>query len=737
MTSHAGLPTQLTSFVGRRQEVAEVRRVLQRSRLVTITGIAGVGKTRVAIRAAQLTRRAFADGVVFVELPGVTGREALDQALVHALGIEDHAVDLVGHLAGRRLLLVLDTCEHLIEECSAFVQAVLRAAPGVHVLVTSRQALRAPGEHTVIVRPMALPGAEASTADLERTESVTLFLDRAAAADPGFELTPGNAATVAELCGRLEGVPLAIELAAVRVRSTPVERLLELLDAGQSAMGAALAWSSELCSQEERLLWERLTVFSGTFNLAAAEQVCADEELPGERVYPALAGLVEKSIIIRERDPGHTVYRMLDGVREFAAASLPEAAADRLRLRHREHYRALAQRMGAERAYPTRVEEWSRLRADWPNVRKALESDAANPQQIPIFLETVVRLWFLWVFAGMPRQGRATLERLLATGQGEPEWRMGARLLLTHICISQGDLPSARAVMEQVKAPEVFRPYAANMWGTLLYAEGDLGGAERHLKECLRTMGGQSGVVWFNALTVLGFTYVSQGRLDEGIEALTTAHTVCREHGEVAVAAWAEVGLALAMRLRGDLGQARRMARSALRDLAALRANFAIAFCVEILGWLAADRGSFAHAARLLSGAHNRWSAEVNPLFGSPLFTEERARYDTRLRNALGPRYERAVAAGRAMSVDELIAYALAADRGASESESRPTLEPLTRRETEVAELVADGLTNKTIAQKLVVAHRTVDTHLENILAKLGFSGRSQIAAWVSRRRRG
>lgn len=712
--------------------------MLQRGRLVTVTGVAGVGKTRVAVRAAQLTRRAFADGVVFAELSAITGAEALEQALVHLLELAQPSKEpplelLKAHLAGKRTLLVLDTCEHLTEECSALVQALLPAAPGLQVLVTSRSALRAPGEHTMVVRPMAVPSEGLRRGDLERTESVALFLDRAR---PGFSLTERNAAAVAELCRRMQGIPLAIELAAARVRAVPDEPLSRF--PADTAMAAAVAWSHELCTPEERLLWERLTVFSGTFDLAGAERVCSGGELPVHRVFPALAGLVDKSIIIRERDPGHTVYRMLDAIREF------KGSGESLRERHRDHYYGLALRLGADHAYPERVEEWRRLRADWPNVKAALDYSG----DIMKSLEMGVRLWFLWVFAGMPRQGRAHLERLLATGEGDPELRQSAHLLLTHICVGQGDLKAARAALaaaEETRGAEAGgagvegsgggTAYMSGMRGTLLYAEGDLDAAEHELKACAEALADHGGVALLNAMTVLGFTHVAQGRTGEAVQILTRARARCRDEGEDAIAAWAEVGLALALRTSGDPRQARLLARSALREIAPLHANFAIAFCVELLGWLAAERGRHAQAARLMAASHHRWSAEIGPLFGSEGFAEERGRVDARVRRALGPRYERAVAAGLAMSAADAIAYALA-DGGGSRKEAAVTvLEPLTRRESEVAELIADGLTNRAISQRLVVARRTVDTHVENILAKLGFSGRSQIAAWVTRYR--
>ncbi|MEU0568828.1 LuxR C-terminal-related transcriptional regulator [Nonomuraea sp. NPDC005983] len=767
MPWRATLPTATTSFVGRRQEIADVRRMLQRSRLVTITGIAGVGKTRVAVRAAQLMRRAFTDGVHFVELAGHNDPE---QAVAQALEVTG---DLAGHLAERRLLLVLDTCEHLTEECSALVQALLPAAPGLHVLVTSRHALRAPGEHSVIVRPLAVPGAEPS-ADLAHVESVALFLDRVTAVEASFELTGQNAPHVAELCRRLEGIPLAIELAAVRVRLLPVERLLKLMDEGgplgpadgrrgrHSTMQAAIAWSHDLCTPAERLLWERLTVFAGTFDLAAAELVCSDEALPDPQVYPTLAALVEKSIVNREPDRERTRYRMLGSVREFAAARLDGTAeADRLRVRHRDHYAALArtfgsdsgehdggerdgrERDGGERdgGEHDRVEEVARIRADWPNFSAALESYAADPESRERGLEMSLRLGYLWMFGGMAGYGRRYLERLLPVTQGSGPVRLGAWLQLAHLALGQGDLPAARRALDEAEEPAARLGalgglHTSKMLGTLSFCEGDLEAAERHLRESVEGLAPRGGMFLRNATVELGLTLLLAGRTGEADEVLTRARALSLEAGDGGTAAWAELALALVRRLCGELEAAQEMARAALRTQASLQATFGRAFCVEVLGWLAADQGDPSRAVRLLSAAHRLWGYEVNPLFGSPYFAAEGARYHRELRAALGAQYAREAEAGRAMPAEEAIAYALSSGPGQDETADVSIWAPLTPRETDVAELVADGLTNRLIAQRLVVARRTVDTHVENILTKLGFSGRSQIAAWVIRRRR-
>ncbi|MFG1960980.1 ATP-binding protein [Nonomuraea sp. NPDC049028] len=832
-----------TSFVGRRQEVADVRRMLQRSRLVTVTGIAGVGKTRVAVRAAQFMRRAFTDGSRFVELAGHTDPESLEEVIAQSLDVTG---DLTAQLSRRRLLLVLDTCEHLTAACSALVQSLLRAVPGLHVLATSRQALRVPGGHAVIVRPLAVPGGESAPADVARVESVSLLLDRVAAVDPGvdpgFELTERNAASVAELCRRLEGIPLAIELAAAHVRRSPVDELLARMDAygdplgrpdldrhpdpsgrsdslgrpdpdgqpvasddngrratypvdvgGQRARNVAdagrrlrpsadargfrgsgsadvrgpqgshpaetggpwgrrspdagthrggdvstravIAWSHGLCSPEERLLWERLSVFAGTFERAAAEKVCAGGPLPAARVRATLAALVEKAIVTREQDEGRAAYRMPDSVREFAAARLAGSGErERLRARHREHYYTLAEAVGRDRG-----EAIVRVRDEWGDLRAALESFAADPAARERGLRMGLRLGRLWTFGGMAGYGRRYLERLLPITSCPDPVRLDALLLLAHLAAGSGDLGAARKALEEAEAPAAqLGPrgalHLAKARGTVSLCAGDLTAAERHLTRCVDGLPPDGGVHPLDATVELGLTLLLAGRTGEAEEVLAKAGTLGREAGDAATAAWTELALALARQTAGQYAEADTLARTALRTQVSLHMTFGRALCVELLGRLAADQGRPARAARLLSAAQRLWGYEVSPLLGAPILAAERDSHLRELRETLGRQHGKAVAEGRAMSEEEVISDALAPSV-TPPAPAVPFWAPLTPREADVAELVAAGLTNRLIAQRLVVARRTVDSHMENILAKLGFSGRSQVAAWVIGRR--
>ncbi|GLW12129.1 LuxR family transcriptional regulator [Microtetraspora sp. NBRC 13810] len=759
------LPPDLTTFVGRRREIADVRRTLQRSRLVTVTGIPGVGKTRVALKAAESMRRAFTDGVLFVELSSLSDPDRLAQVLARALELPDQVAEpggegLAEYLADKQLLLVLDTCEHLVEACSRLVRTLLAAAPGLRVLATSRQPLGAPGEHSLVIRPMAVPAAAetGSVAALAQCESVALLLDRVTAVDPHFVLAEENAPAVAELCRRLDGIPLALELAAVRAGTLPVERILQLMDelfwlgdevddtpdSRHRTMQAAIAWSYELCTEEERLLWTRLSIFPGRFDLGAAEAVCADDELPAGRVYPAIDGLVGKSILVCLKQPGRTIYRMLDSIREFGAARMPGVEARRvLRARHRDHYAALAEESAVVPPGGDQAEQWTRVRGDWPNIRAALEFCAADPAEAGRGARMVLTLTYLWIACGMAREGRHYMEWFVRVSRPDPDARAGLLLLLAYVLIGQGDLRAAGEVLDECEEllpaldDPLSRTHLVKLRGTLACGAGDLAGAERYLSEAIELLGGDRvDITLLSARVELGITRLWLGRVDEAARVLEACKRVCVANGQSWARSWADMGLSLVLRARGDLPGALALAREALGRQRRLHDVIGVSLCLELVAWLAVGQEDPMWVARLLNASHGQWRQVRQPLYGSPNFLAEHARCEERLRRQLSRAdYEDAAAEGSAMSMEEAVDYALGAPRPGRPAAPRERSAPLTPREEEVADLVAAGLTNKEIAQRLVVGRRTVDTHVEHILAKLDFSARSQIAAWAIRHR--
>ena len=380
----------ITDFVGRREELARLADLLQRSRLVTVVGPGGVGKTRLARVAAAEAVGNYPDGAWIVELSGLRDPALLPNTVANVLGLPEQdgtrsALDAVlEYLREKRLLLILDTCEHMLDPCAELIQAVLGDAPDAAFLATSRQPLDTEGEQNFAIQPLSVPDADSVAVQLDQGDAIELFALRAAAAVPGYAVTPDNLAAVIRLCRRLDGIPLAIELAVVQLRALELDELIQRLDRRFAVLTAghpgalerhqtlrtAIEWSYGLCSVAEQRLWARLSVFAGTFSLAAAEEVCAEVEIEQPEVVDALIGLVDKSVVLQDG----TRYRMLDTLREFGAeqlvASGEEAAC---RARHIERYLTMARYFGEHFVDDDQMERYRELRQTHANLRAALE----------------------------------------------------------------------------------------------------------------------------------------------------------------------------------------------------------------------------------------------------------------------------------------------------------------------------------------------------------------------------
>jgi predicted ATPase/DNA-binding SARP family transcriptional activator len=429
-TAHGhNLPVQLTSFVGRDRELRELRRHLDRSRLVTLTGTGGAGKTRLALEAAAERLHGYDDGVWLVELAPLADPGLVAQEAAVALGMQLHSQQdadaaLARLIGDRRLLLVLDNCEHLIGACARLAEHLLRACPALAILATSREPLHIAGEVTVRVPSLGLPNpeGEASPPELMRFESVRLFAERAADAAPGFRLTDENAGPVAEVCFRLDGMPLAIELAAARAgvlspaqMAARLRDSLDLLAGGrgrltrQQTLAATLNWSHDLLTGPERVLFRRTSVFAGSFGLAAVEGVCGGDGLePGETLL-LLGRLVDKSLVTAEEELGEYRYRLLETVRQYARERLAEAGETRrLEARHRRWYLAVAEAANPETA-GERFFEPAEVELD--NLRAALASGLRDDPECA--LQTAVAVWPLWMRRGYFTEGLRLLDAAL------------------------------------------------------------------------------------------------------------------------------------------------------------------------------------------------------------------------------------------------------------------------------------------------------------------------------------
>lgn len=743
-SARSHLPAEVNRFVGRRRELTEARRMLTAYRLVTVAGPAGVGKTRLALRAAAQARRTFPDGVHLADLSGLENHLLLGDTLLQALGVVDKSARpatevLLEHLPGRRALLLLDNCEHLIDACADLVGALLRAAPEPRVLITSREPLGLPGEGVLEVTPASGDDSEA------------LFEERARAVQPGFTVTPDNRATVAELCRRLDHLPLSVELAAARLRVLSLTQILDrtedrfrLLTRARRAgtrhgsLRASLDLSARTCSKPERTLWARASVFAAEFDLHGAERVCADATLPAAEVRQHLTSLVEKSILTVRRDGPVVRYAWLDTLRAYGRQLLRETGDElTFQRRHRDYYRDLLRPVSTPGRWSELEQALRRLHDERVNVRAALDFSLTEPGEAPAGLDLAGLLAFHWLGSATLREGRQWLERALAAAPAPSPQRARALWAAGWIATEQGDPDAAACLLAEARdlatrlAAEPDLAWAVALDGYAAMRAGDLARARTLLADGLarqHRLGSLDGAL--AAMSGLAQTVSYLG--DPAAEAISRrALTLIEEHHLDASrpGALRSLGLELIRQHRGR--EATGVLRNALREARRLKQRYGVATALEFLGWAAAGEGQPERAARLLGAARAAYRS-----IGAtrPVPQQDRAaRHTTRIRQSLGDRrFAAAYADGEGMAVPQAIRYALA--------ESRPVpapagdLSPLTRREQQVAALVARGLGARQIAAELTISTRTAESHVAHIMAKLGLTARTQIAAWIARR---
>jgi predicted ATPase/DNA-binding CsgD family transcriptional regulator len=760
------LPHQTTSFIGREREEAEVRRLLSVIRLLTLTGSGGAGKTRLALQVAAEVLEEFPDGVWLAELAAVSDPSLVPKAVATSLGVPEQpgrelADTLADSLRVKSVLVILDNCEHLVAACARLVDALLRACPNLRMLATSREALGVTGETTWRVPSLSLPDPlHLPPLDhLKEYGAVRLFIDRAVASDPQFAVTTGNAPAVAQVCHRLDGIPLAIELAAARVKVLAVEQIaarledrFRLLTGGsrtalprQQTLRAAMDWSYALLSEQEQAVLRRLSGVDGGGTLEAAEAVCAREDVNSSEILDLLTQLVDKSLVIAETHSAEARYRLLETVRHHARDRVLETGEDiEARRRHRDWFLGLAET--ADLHMGGREEEsWiERLEIEHDNFRAALEWCLTVGRDTEAALRLGGSLGWLWYVRGHYSEGIKWLERALSLKScASPAVRSLALGTSGYLAAFLGQRERAIELSEEalLLAREVGDKspigHCLVRLGYCALVQGDFDKSQTVILEGLalfREVGDKNGIA--QAINCLGEAARSRGDYQAALTLYQDSVAIKREIGDRRGIAMTVVNLGFMALHQGDY----QAGASFFREALGLNRNFGykkgIPTSITGLAGVALEEGQPDRAVRLL-GAANVMLEAISGHFDPP----DQVDYDRFLSNAratLGENaFEEAWAEGRAMPLEQAIAYALAPGpsplniAGSEKAVLRKRLGHLTLREEEIAGLIAKGLTNRRIATKLAITKRTADTHVQHILNKLGVNSRAEIAAWA------
>jgi len=752
------LPAEATTFIGRRRELAELRKRLTSARLVSLVGPGGVGKTRLAIRVATDLARGFPNSAWIVELAEVRDPSLIGNAVLAALDLRDQAATeplalLLGYLRDKQLLLVLDNCEHLLGAAAQLAAEIIKTAPDVRLIATSREPLSAPGENVVPVPPLELPPAHSTEplAQVRQNEAVMLFTDRAAAASGTFELTSVNQAAVADLCRRLDGLPLAIELAAVRTRVLTAEDILErlgdrfnlLTGGGRAALPrhqtlrTTIDWSHDLLNAQEQTLLRRLCTFAGRFTLEDVAAICGADDSPAADMLDVLSSLVDKSLVIKEDVKGRACYRLHETMREYAGLKLQEAGEQEVvEARFTAYYWAACLRSALDARY--RLVEWlGWMELEIDNIRAVLRSCIARGD-FPRGIELATSAGWYWITRATT-EGVRWLDELLASGRGNAETLPWGYFMRGFLAVLQSDPTAAQPALERAtalaKEAGLLMPlaHALPMASIAAGMAGDRESA-RHLLDEARAVARDLDnldvrVGLLQAQTLNGFF---EGDLETVASAASEGARLSQQAGDLYAFEMMTLNQGFATLMAGDFGASKPLFQSALRIAHQIDDRVAQYALLDGLGYHAARSGQARLAAQLLGASETvRTGAGASPMpFLVPLLMQGR---EAAMAALGGSRFDAEYSAGKSLSRDAALSLALGESTrtGAAASDGAGA-GMLGKREVEVARLVAEGLSNKQIGSRLFISERTVATHIQHILNKLGFNSRAQIAAWMA-----
>lgn len=754
------LPLQPTAFIGRETELTRTRTALLKegARLLTLTGPGGIGKTRLALQLAAEVIDRFRHGAFFVPLAHINEPRMIVPSIAKVLGVNEAPGrslldNLQEYLKDKQTLLVLDNLEQ-VTEAAPVIDQLLAACPDLKIAATSRERLRLSWEREFPVPMLETPERRNDTVEaLSRNPTVALFVNRCRFVQPEFALTPDNVEAVAAICNRLEGLPLAIELAAARIKILTPEEIARRLDdqsrllrggprdapQRHQSLQAAISWSYELLTPDERQLFRSLAVFRGGFALESAEAVGSGDNLD---VLDALTSLVDKNLLRRATVPDRNArFLMLETIREYGVEQLAAAGElDGAKRRHADYFASLSEQ--AEAALVTADEEGrlQRLWRDTENLRSAVDWSLRNSAQTSARLGG--GLGWLFYLHGYLTEGRARLEQILQA-TGDVDDHLQARVLLPAgvLAWSLGEYDRARMWLEQPLAS--FRQHgdakrqaiATAFIGHVARSGGEFEEASKHYQTALgiyRTLSNEWGIAW--SLYDLGLASRDRGHDDEAISLHEQSLALFSKQGYRWGTAWALWNLGVLAHRRGDDVRARDRFAESLAVYRGLDDRRGIAQSLEGLAAVTFVAGKLREAARVLSAAD-----ALRAGLGAPMALSDRREYDRTLEGVKASmaidEFEREWNSGRSLEPDEAIQLALDAAQPPAQRLQLPekSRDPLTSREREVAALIARGLSNREIATKLSIAERTAISHVEHIMNKLGLHSRAQIAAWAVR----
>jgi predicted ATPase/DNA-binding NarL/FixJ family response regulator len=765
------LPLQLSSLVGRDRERTEAGMLLAERRLLTLTGPGGSGKTRLALAVANDAAEEFEDGVWWVALAALSDPELVPQAVASVLEVRERPVrplteTLADHLASRDTLLILDNCEHLIDACETLASALLYACPTVRVLATSRESLGVAGETVLLVPPLTLPGPDHPPApkELEHYEAVRLFAERAGSTTPTFELTERNAPDVALLCRSLDGIPLAIELAAARTKVLSVAQISSRLadsfrllksesrtaDPRQQTLAATLEWSHELLSESERTLFRRLSVFAGGFTLGAAESICAGGDIGVDDVLDLLTRLVDKSLVsVAEHGGTEARYRFLETVRQYGMEKLEESVeTDGVGGRHALFFLALAEEVEPKINSADRPRWLKRLGKDHDNLRVALARSLDAEAQAEAGLRLAGALLWFWFHRGYISEGRRWLSKALsaeAAPDGPPSpttCAARAKVLCGTGLLDwiQGDRAAARSRLEASVAlwrelgDKQGLAQALRILGHLMLGQDDPSVARSLGEESVRLFRQCDDAFGLaTSLATLGIIALTQEDHAAARVSLEESVAICRESGDDWALSLALRNLGITALKQGDHERAAALLGESLLALKEPKSTFGL-MNVDLLAAAVSIRGDHERATRLFGVAGGAREA-----VGVSMMPSVRAEYDRGVATAragLGEAaFDAAWAEGKTMPPERAVQYALEQPPKPEDTVSASYPAGLSPREAEVLKLVAQGLTNAQIASELFISPNTVNRHLNSVYRKIGASSRAAATRFAAEHR--